>query len=125
MAVAPYYTGSCVGVPCPANSSGVSVLSGCSCSFPNFAGVVAATTTPPYYTSNCTGVLSSCAAERGSLRRQPAWNALPVSLSTALFSGTVTTPLSVQPAAGGVTLAVTVVDATLACSPSLTTTVAL
>eukprot|EP00047_Mylnosiga_fluctuans_P000317 m.190683 g.190683 ORF g.190683 m.190683 type:complete len:917 (+) comp10045_c0_seq6:513-3263(+) len=48
------YDGSrtCIAPPCPANSSGIDVPSGCAC-LPGFTGSVNATSSPPYYTGSC------------------------------------------------------------------------
>ena len=44
-----------VAVSCPANSSGLTVLTGCACNA-GFNGTVVAISSAPYYTSTCQGI---------------------------------------------------------------------
>ncbi len=51
----PYYTGACVAVECPANSSGAFLPVGCRC-LPGYTGEIKATKEAPYYRSTCAAV---------------------------------------------------------------------
>ena len=46
----------CLAVACPANTTGTTVPSGCSC-YPGSVGMVLASATPPYFSENCSGHL--------------------------------------------------------------------
>ena len=48
----------CAAVNCPSLSTGTDVASGCTCDA-GYSGAVTATDSAPYYSSTCTGIISS------------------------------------------------------------------